>query len=261
MKIETFDVKWHSFTDHLKIMLHKIRSSGLYTDVTFICDDQKELKAHMNVVGACSPVLRNIFSLLKGDNHTIYLRGIKHAEMESLLEFMYLGEARILSDRVNDFLTVAKDLEIEELCQRIQGQDLRDVKKEKKIKGQDLADVKKESTESDPSEEEFLEEEYEIEDIDEMDSDQTNKPRNERIKPKERTHRKKDVVKNDLIDNSTHKCSECDKEYSSPSGLYYHRNSAHKNINFNCNLCDFTATRKEYLNSHIAKLHRDFTLL
>ena len=175
MKIETFDVKWHSFTDHLKMMLHKIRSSGLYTDVTFICDDQKVLKAHMNVVGACSPVLRNIFSVLKGDNPTIYLRGIKHAEMESLLEFMYLGEAKILSDRVNDFLTVAKDLEIEELCQR--------------IKGQDLTDVKKESTD-DPADEEHCEEEYEIEDMDEMDSDQdqNNKPRNEGIKPKEKRH-------------------------------------------------------------------------
>lgn len=245
MKIETFDVKWHSFTDHLKIMLHKIRSSGLYTDVTFICDDQKELKAHMNVVGACSPVLRNIFTVLKGDNPTIYLRGIKHAEMESLLEFMYLGEAKILSDRVNDFLTVAKDLEIEELCQR--------------IKGQDLKDVKKESTDED---EEHFEEEYEIEDMDEMDSDQdqTNKPRNERRKPKERKLRKKVVEKNDSsADNLTHKCSDCDKEYSSPSGLYYHRNSAHKNINFNCKLCDFKATRKEYLNSHMSRLHRDFT--
>ena len=139
MKIETFDVKWHSFTDHLKTMLHKIRSSGLYTDVTFICDDQKELRAHMNVVGACSPVLRNIFNMLRGDSPTIYMRGIKHVEMESLLEFMYLGEARILSDRVNDFLTVAKDLEIEELCQRIKGQDLTDVKKERPSPSPDTA--------------------------------------------------------------------------------------------------------------------------
>ena len=248
MKIETFDVKWHSFTDHLKNMLHKIRSTGLYTDVTFVCDDQKELKAHMNVVGACSPVLRNIFSVLKGDNHTIYLRGIKHAEMESLLEFMYLGEAKILSDRVNDFLTVAKDLEIEELCQRIQGHD--------------LTDVKKESKEEEEDEDNFEEEEYEIEDMDEMDSDQTNKTKNEKRRDKKEKERKKDVEKNDsILDNSTHKCSDCSKEYSSPSGLYYHRNSAHKNINFNCNLCDFKATRKEYLNSHIAKLHREFTLL
>ena len=241
MKIETFDVKWHSFTDHLKNMLHKIRSTGHFTDVTFICDDQKELKAHMNVVGACSPVLRKIFSVLKGDNRTIYMRGIKHAEMESLLEFMYLGEAKILSDRVNDFLTVAKDLEVEELCQRIKGQDLTEVKKESK--------------------EDNIEEEYEIEDMDEMDSDQPNKRKDEIRKPKERTHQRKDVEKNNSPDNSTHKCSDCSKEYSSPSGLYYHRNSAHKNINFNCNLCDFKATRKEYLNSHIAKLHQDFTLL
>ena len=170
MKVETFDVKWHTFTDHVKNMLHKIRSTGLFTDVTFICDDQKELKAHMNIVGACSPVLKNIFNLLKGNNPTIYLKGIKHAEMESILEFMYLGEAKILSERVNDFLTVAKELEIEELCQRIKGQDLTDVKKEGK--------------------DEYLEEEYEIEDMDEMDSDQdqNNKPRNEGIKPKEKRH-------------------------------------------------------------------------
>ena len=237
MKVETFDVKWHTFTDHVKNMLHKIRSTGLFTDVTFICDDQKELRAHMNIVGACSPVLKNIFNLLKGNNPTIYLKGIKHAEMESILEFMYLGESKILSERVNDFLTVAKELEIEELCQRIKGQDLTDVKKEGK--------------------DEYLEEEYEIEDMDEMDSDdQSDKNMSSVTKTKERTYQRKDVER-----NFENKCTDCGKQYSSPSGLYYHRNAAHKNIYFECNLCDFKASRKEYLNSHIAKLHRDFTLL
>ena len=47
--------------------------------------------------------------------HTIYLRGIQHQEMESILQFMYLGEATFYQDRMNEFLCVAKNLEIKEL--------------------------------------------------------------------------------------------------------------------------------------------------
>ena len=45
----------------------------------------------------------------------IYLRGVNHSEINSILQFVYLGEASFHETRVNEFLSLAKSLEIKEL--------------------------------------------------------------------------------------------------------------------------------------------------
>ena len=47
----------------------------------------------------------------------IYLRGIQHEEIESILEFMYLGEATVQQERMEEFLKVGQSLEIKELTE------------------------------------------------------------------------------------------------------------------------------------------------
>ena len=42
----------------------------------------------------------------------IYLRGIQSYEMESILQFMYLGEGRLFYERMGEFIKVAKELEV-----------------------------------------------------------------------------------------------------------------------------------------------------
>ena len=51
------------------------------------------------------------------NSSVIYLRGIQHEEMESILEFMYLGEATFQQERMEEFLKVAQNLEIKELTE------------------------------------------------------------------------------------------------------------------------------------------------
>ena len=46
----------------------------------------------------------------------MYLRGIQFSEIESILQFIYLGEATFYEERMEEFLAVAKSLEIKELC-------------------------------------------------------------------------------------------------------------------------------------------------
>ena len=45
----------------------------------------------------------------------MYLRGIQFSEMESIMQFIYLGEATFFEERMDEFLAVAKSLEIKEL--------------------------------------------------------------------------------------------------------------------------------------------------
>ena len=85
------------------------------TDVTLISEDKKQFKAHKVVLSASSPVFKNIITGCSLSNPLIYLRGIQSFEIESILQFIYLGEAKFYQDRMNEFINVAKSLEIKEI--------------------------------------------------------------------------------------------------------------------------------------------------
>merc|ERR1712126_305747 len=109
------DLNWHTFTDHLKAMMSNILMSGDLTDITLVSDDKKKLKAHKVVLSSCSPVFKDIINDLPEKNPIIYLKGIHSYEIESILQFMYLGQATLLQERMNVFIDVAKSLEIKEI--------------------------------------------------------------------------------------------------------------------------------------------------
>ena len=43
---EKFILEWNSHSDHLRKMLHNMNKSSELTDVTLLCDDKRQLKAH-----------------------------------------------------------------------------------------------------------------------------------------------------------------------------------------------------------------------
>ena len=65
-------------------------------------------------------MFESIIKDLPQNNSTIYLRGIQHQEMESILEFMYLGVATFYQERMNEFLNVAKNLEGKEISKDVE---------------------------------------------------------------------------------------------------------------------------------------------
>ena len=97
---EKFTLNWYTFTDHLQLMLKDLYEEGKYSDITLVCDDQTQFKAHKIVLRACSPVLKKIIDNNSSQHPLIYLRGIQSYEMDSILQFMYLGEGRFYYERM-----------------------------------------------------------------------------------------------------------------------------------------------------------------
>merc|ERR1712212_1429039 len=89
--------------------------AGHFTDVTLVSDDQIQTPAHKVVLSACSPVLKTLLVNNPHSHPLLYLRGIKQTELQAILKFMYFGETQIFENRINDFVSVAKDLEIKEI--------------------------------------------------------------------------------------------------------------------------------------------------
>ena len=112
-----YSLTWRTFADHMQRMMEYLMTSDDFTDVTLIADDKNSIKAHRNILSACSPVLKNILQMGAQSNHhpVIYLRGIQYTDLEAMLQFIYLGETRVHEERLSEFISAAKSLEIEDL--------------------------------------------------------------------------------------------------------------------------------------------------
>lgn len=72
-------------------------------DVTLLCDGGS-YPAHRLVLAACSPYFHQLFTRLPTQHPLIYLRDVKQAELEALLEFIYRGEVSLPVDIKNEKL-------------------------------------------------------------------------------------------------------------------------------------------------------------
>ena len=113
---EQYEFKWEEHYNFLKKQLTELVTLKEFSDVSIVCDDQIEIQAHKNILSGSSPVFKNILHMNScREKPVIYLRGIKSREMESIINFIYLGQVIIPQSSMSDFLAVANDLEIEHL--------------------------------------------------------------------------------------------------------------------------------------------------
>ena len=113
--MEKFNVTWHTFQPHINNTYKELYETKRFTDVTLVSDDHQQFKAHKFILSSSSSMFQSILS----DDNTvapyIYLRGVNHNELESILQFIYLGEATFYQERMNILLDVAHDLQIKEI--------------------------------------------------------------------------------------------------------------------------------------------------
>ena len=90
MASQKYDFNWHSFQDHLVTKLQQMITTEDFKDVTLVTDDDKQIKAHRNILSACSPVLQKMLQACRNNIHpVIYLRGIRNSEMKSSNSFTW----------------------------------------------------------------------------------------------------------------------------------------------------------------------------
>ena len=239
MKEVNLNLKEETYSDHLRNMLHKMWKSNQLTDVTLVCDDKKQLKAHKNVLSACSSVFKSIINDLPQNNSVIYLRGIQHQEMESILEFMYSGVAKFHQNRMAEFLNVAKNLEINEINKNIVFEDENIVKNNKHDYKELPIDQSLNTSEIIHRDENVVEKVYE-----------NRSDYKELANVPNYMENQQEVVK--LV---WYTCNQCGKQYNQNNHLKTHIKSAHEGLKYSCNHCEKQFTRKNSLNVHVQSVH------
>ena len=223
MSLEQFNLSWHTYLNHLKEMMQTLMETKKSTDVTLVCDDKVKFKAHKFVLSACSPVFQSIIDdLPENENSFIYLRGVRSQEMNSILQFMYLGQATFYKDRMNEFLHVAKILEVKEISENLYFNN--DIEQESEGNNS-----KKDMNEYDLTR-------IPIQNLDEI----------EQIDSKL------------MSDVSIHQCNKCDKMFSSNANLFRHDRNTHEGIKYPCDVCDYVASQKTNLIRHKNNKHGIF---
>ena len=236
---EKYSLTWPSYSDQMKVMMKELMTCGDFADITLVCDDKQQIRAHKNILAACSPVFKDILQI--ENSSVIYLKGVYWPEMESILEFIYLGEAVICKERMNYFLDVAKTLEIKELN-----------------KG------------------EFLEEKQAQDVVEEMDNSVMGNENGDDIgdeehkgifEPKQKSSTnfsvphnnvdRKDLQFNHPIELNPYKCNDCEKTFRGGSGLSQHNKAVHEGVTFDCSYCDYRAKLRTNLKRHIGRHHKE----
>ena len=230
MNQEKFYLTWHTYTDHLREMLHDMMTSNELTDVTLVSEDKKHFKAHKVVLSASSTVFKSIISENYSTNSVIYLRGILSHEIESILQFIYLGQATFYRDRMNEFLQVGKSLEIKEINSDIRS-----------FVNEEIDDTQ-------------------VHQFEQMNEIPTNisvdtyphqlraniSPKQEIIMSNQRSK-----IQND----AEFSCDQCDKKYGSQRALNVHYRSFHEGVKYPCDQCNYKGTQMGHLQQHIKSVH------
>ena len=255
---EEHKLTWDNFSGHLRMVFRELYDDDKYTDVTLVSDDQIQFKVHRIVLNASSPVFKKIIDNNPSSHPLIYLRGIQHQEMESILQFMYLGEGKFYQQRMAEFLRVAQDLEV------------KDIGKNVEIKKEAEAGAGAEAIQG-----KYKGENGEMKTEDVIKTEERNGDDNvtRHIDTKEQSNAvatdcpecgamfsKKSVMLRHF--RSKHRgegikysCNQCDHQVTRQDYLKYHIQSKHQGIKYNCNQCDYQASRKDILRNHIQSRH------
>jgi len=253
MHQEKYNLKWHTYSEHLREMLYEMMMSYELTDVTLVCDDRKQFKAHKIVLSACSTVFKSIINDLPKESSVIFLRGIQHQEMQSIMEFMYSGGTSFDQERMDEFFNVARNLEIKELSKEVINSSVEF----------DFEDPLKADHENYNELERKLISNMSLEITEEADNDKRNENDNE-IASKFISKKNEDEIKIETTSSDSYllenakgmfDCNQCESKYSNKNSLRYHIKSQHEGIRYNCNQCEYQATNQSHLAAHIQSQH------
>jgi len=112
---DQFCLKWNNYQLSLTSAFKHLLEEEDFVDVTLSAEGQN-LKAHKVVLSACSSYFRDLLRGISLWQHPVLvLKDVPFLELQSILEFVYLGEVNVEQDRLQSFLKTAELLRIKGL--------------------------------------------------------------------------------------------------------------------------------------------------
>ena len=90
-------MQWNDFQDNIKIAFGNLRDDTDFSDVTLACEDGQQVEAHKVILAASSPFFKKLLGRNKHPHPFIYMRGVKSEDLLAIVDFLYRGEANVVS--------------------------------------------------------------------------------------------------------------------------------------------------------------------
>merc|ERR1711936_440346 len=235
-------LRWKEFRPLME-NLQELFYEKHFADVTIVSDDGIQLTAHKVILSACSSVLRNMLVNNPHPHPMLLMRGIKKTHLMSILKFMYCGETKILRDNIDEFVSICRDLKVNDI---VSSDDLDTPVDDEEGFQENTESNQKEHVEGLLNSMEQIDEKVEISEgnrpgeIIEIDLDiEATKP----SLTQESTEKMPEKGNCENLELSKlHACKECDYETVSVFNLKRHKYAKHENSKhqYKCEHCDFT---------------------
>ena len=115
---QKFNLQWNDFQENIITSFASLRGESNFSDVTLACADGEQVRAHKMVLASTSPFFQGILKRKSHPHPLIFMKGVTSAIVSALVDFLYMGEANILQENLDDFLALAEDLKLKGLRKR-----------------------------------------------------------------------------------------------------------------------------------------------
>merc|ERR1712129_106284 len=239
MDPDLYNLSRSDFQNSTKDAFMLLKQDTDFLDVTLACEDGKQVKAHKVVLISFSSVFQNI---LKNNSHShplLYLTGVEEQDVLNILDFIYLGEAKIVQDDLKRFMDIAEKFKINGLSNfTTKNEPPKSVCSEETMTNA-LDEVSGSSTVHNLRSDEFVNEYVEDDGL-MLDE---NAAEEEDFNPIEEQNKRK------------FGCNECDYRATQSGALKVHVMAKHKGIRFPCQTCDYKGTTKGNTRMHMKNKH------
>ena len=263
------DLSWNEFESCTRDTFKNLLLDTNFTDVTLVCEDDKQLKAHKVILSACSSFFNKIFVTNHHENLVIYLKGMKYKELEAIIRFIYLGQTRINEEDLEPFMIAAKDLQIKDLLWHSKNirhidTDTSETQSANFLTNSSLTFIRQEEFNDDNSEDQY---EDLVEQFNKYKEEGRSKSPNQCDQCEYRTNKAGNLQRHKKSVHSvpTYKCENCEKTFKTVAMCREHNKLVHTGVNntetpirpivitqYPCNLCPYTAS-----SAKIIQLHKD----
>ena len=287
---ENFDISWNNYESRLCRSFADIWNQEQFFDVTLAAEAEdgsmEALRAHKVILSAASPVLRSLLERqsalmpLHSSPVMIYLQMISARHLGLILEFIYRGRVSLPQEELNDFLGVAKSLQIplEDIDDRPASPP---AKRSSKDLGEEEERIKRPKLTMGPKSRTKPKEVVKVKEIlpqREPDTPPNTPPDEEVYEVVEDGHEdpltgsgsmndpsmtsaKKDkfISKNVMETEEGFLCKPCDKVLTTKGGVARHVEDLHvmAGMRYQCPKCPYIAKNKNCLGSHVSRRHRE----
>ena len=235
---EKFSLTYNDFGTNVVRSFSSLRRDSALCDVTLVTDDHKQVRAHKIVLATCSEFFQTIFqnSPSHSSQMMLYLSDFSSDDLHTILDYIYLGEARMFQEGLDKFLNLAQKLKLEGLLgpkdeETLDRDTSHHIENEEKNMMRQTNTVKRQQQRvSQVSFDGNM-------DIEEL---------NQKILEYTRTEGDKCI------------CTQCGKESTGKNkkqNLAKHIETHFEGLSFTCNLCGKTARSRNSLQSHLSHNH------